>query len=88
MTTIAVVPKDAVIVVTTVATPTAPSTVITPLATTVVVATPPVAVITNAEGPRGRDGAQGDPGPPGRDAAEQEAFDPGDLTLIFDNALI
>lgn len=54
----------------------------------VVVSQPPIAVITQGEGPKGIPGPPGPPGPQGEPAALLDDYDPGDLTLMFDNALI
>lgn len=48
----------------------------------------PRAVIYGGEGPAGLKGDTGDRGIPGADGASALASDPGDLTLLFDNALI
>jgi hypothetical protein len=44
--------------------------------------------IVTTEGPQGDQGGQGPAGPQGPSAAENEDYDPGDFTLLFDNALI
>lgn len=50
-----------------------------------VVATPPGTIqIEVSVGLKGDPGEPGPPGPPG----EQELYDPGDMTLIFENKLV
>lgn len=45
-------------------------------------------LLANSEGPKGKQGDLGPTGPQGPSAAENDTFDPGDLTLWFDNGLI